>query len=53
VLPSGPSDVISIVHAHVIRNGKREPDSYIRPCPRAARSATSRGKYASERAIGS
>jgi signal peptidase I len=28
----GPGDVISIVEGHVIRNGKREPDSYIRPC---------------------
>jgi signal peptidase I len=28
----GPGDVISIVEGHVIRNGKREQDSYIRPC---------------------
>jgi signal peptidase I len=28
----GPGDVISIVEGHVIRNGKREKDSYIRPC---------------------
>ena len=28
----GPGDVISIVEGHVIRNGKREPDRYIRPC---------------------
>jgi signal peptidase I len=28
----GPGDVISIVEGHVIRNGKREPDSYIRTC---------------------
>jgi signal peptidase I len=28
----GPGDVISIVEGHVIRNGKREGDSYIRPC---------------------
>jgi signal peptidase I len=28
----GPGDVISIVEGHVIRNGKREPDHYIRPC---------------------
>jgi signal peptidase I len=28
----GPGDVISIVEGHVIRNGKRESDSYIRPC---------------------
>jgi signal peptidase I len=27
---AGPGDVISIVEGHVIRNGKREPDSYIR-----------------------
>ncbi len=30
---AGPGDVISIVEGHVIRNGKRESDSYIRPCP--------------------
>jgi signal peptidase I len=29
----GPGDVISIVEGHVIRNGKHEADSYIRPCP--------------------
>jgi signal peptidase I len=29
---AGPGDVISIVDGHVIRNGKRESDSYIRPC---------------------
>ena len=29
---AGPGDVISIVEGHVIRNGKREPDSYIKPC---------------------
>jgi signal peptidase I len=29
---AGPGDVISIVEGHVIRNGKREQDSYIRPC---------------------
>jgi signal peptidase I len=28
----GPGDVISIVEGHVIRNGKRESDSYIKPC---------------------
>jgi signal peptidase I len=28
----GPGDVISIVEGHVIRNGKREADSYTRPC---------------------
>jgi signal peptidase I len=30
---AGPGDVISIVEGHVIRNGKREPDHYIRTCP--------------------
>jgi signal peptidase I len=29
---AGPGDVISIVEGHVIRNGKREPDPYTRPC---------------------
>jgi signal peptidase I len=29
---AGPGDVIKIVEGHVIRNGKRESDSYIRPC---------------------
>lgn len=29
---AGPGDVISIVEGHVIRNGKREEDPYIRPC---------------------
>jgi signal peptidase I len=29
----GPGDTLSIVEGHVIRNGKRESDSYIRPCP--------------------
>jgi signal peptidase I len=28
----GPGDVISISEGHVTRNGKREPDKYIRPC---------------------
>jgi signal peptidase I len=28
----GPGDVISIREGHVIRNGKPEPDHYIRPC---------------------
>jgi signal peptidase I len=28
----GPGDTISIVEGHVIRNGKREADSYTRPC---------------------
>jgi signal peptidase I len=30
---AGPGDTIKIVEGHVIRNGKREQDSYIRPCP--------------------
>jgi signal peptidase I len=30
---AGPGDTIKIVEGHVIRNGRREPDSYIRPCP--------------------
>jgi signal peptidase I len=29
---AGPGDMISIVEGHVIRNGKRERDSYIRAC---------------------
>jgi signal peptidase I len=29
---AGPGDVISIVEGHVIRNGKREPDGYTKPC---------------------
>jgi len=29
---AGPGDVISIVDGHVIRNGVREKDSYIREC---------------------
>jgi signal peptidase I len=29
---AGPGDVISIREGHVTRNGKPEPDSYIRPC---------------------
>jgi signal peptidase I len=29
---AGPGDVISIVDGHVIRNGVREQDSYIKPC---------------------
>ena len=29
---AGPGDVISIREGHLIRNGKREADSYIRPC---------------------
>jgi len=30
---AGPGDTIKIVEGHVIRNGKREADHYIRPCP--------------------
>jgi signal peptidase I len=30
---AGPGDTIKVVEGHVIRNGKREADSYIRPCP--------------------
>lgn len=30
---AGPGDTIKVVEGHVIRNGKREKDSYIRPCP--------------------
>jgi signal peptidase I len=30
---AGPGDVIWIHEGHVIRNGKPEKDSYIRPCP--------------------
>jgi signal peptidase I len=29
---AGPGDTIAIVEGHVIRNGVREQDSYIRPC---------------------
>jgi signal peptidase I len=29
---AGPGDTIAIVEGHVIRNGVREKDSYIRPC---------------------
>ncbi|HWX74923.1 MAG TPA: signal peptidase I [Solirubrobacteraceae bacterium] len=29
---AGPGDTISIVEGHVYRNGKREKDSYIKPC---------------------
>jgi signal peptidase I len=29
---AGPGDVISIINGHVIRNGVREKDSYIRAC---------------------
>ena len=30
---AGPGDMLKIVEGHAIRNGKREADSYIRPCP--------------------
>jgi signal peptidase I len=30
---AGPGDTIKIIEGHVIRNGKRESDSYINPCP--------------------
>jgi len=30
---AGPGDTIRVVEGHVYRNGKREADSYIRPCP--------------------
>jgi signal peptidase I len=30
---AGPGDTITIVEGHVTRNGKREADSYIKPCP--------------------
>ncbi|HEX4467760.1 MAG TPA: signal peptidase I [Solirubrobacteraceae bacterium] len=30
---AGPGDAIKVVEGHVIRNGKCEADSYIRPCP--------------------
>jgi signal peptidase I len=30
---AGPGDTIRIVEGHVIRNGQREKDPYIRPCP--------------------
>ncbi|HEV2974037.1 MAG TPA: signal peptidase I [Solirubrobacteraceae bacterium] len=30
---AGPGDTIKVIEGHVIRNGKREKDSYIRPCP--------------------
>ena len=29
---AGPGDVITIQDGHVIRNGRREPDSYTHPC---------------------
>jgi signal peptidase I len=29
---AGPGDVITIENGHVIRNGRPEPDGYIRPC---------------------
>jgi signal peptidase I len=30
---AGPGDTIRILEGHVIRNGQREKDPYIRPCP--------------------
>jgi signal peptidase I len=33
---AGPGDTISIVEGHVVRNGKREPDHYIKQCVGAA-----------------
>jgi signal peptidase I len=33
---AGPGDTIKVVEGHVFRNGKREADSYIRPCPGVA-----------------
>lgn len=33
---AGPGDTIKVIEGHVIRNGKREKDSYIRPCPGVA-----------------
>ena len=30
---AGPGDTIKVIEGHVIRNGIRENDSYIRPCP--------------------
>lgn len=31
-LVAGPGDLVSIVNGHVIRNGVRESDPYVRPC---------------------
>jgi signal peptidase I len=31
-----PGDTIKIIEGHVIRNGRRESDSYIKPCPGVA-----------------
>jgi signal peptidase I len=33
---AGPGDTISIVEGHVIRDGKREQDPYVRPCSASA-----------------
>jgi signal peptidase I len=33
---AGPGDTVKIIEGHVIRNGKRESDSYIKPCPGVA-----------------
>jgi len=33
---AGPGDTLKVIEGHVIRNGHREADSYIRPCPGVA-----------------
>lgn len=33
---AGPGDTIKVIEGQVIRNGKREAESYIRPCPGVA-----------------
>jgi signal peptidase I len=33
---AAPGDTIEVVEGHVIRDGLREPDSHIRPCPGVA-----------------
>jgi signal peptidase I len=30
---AGPGDTIKVIEGHVIRNGQREKDPYVRPCP--------------------
>jgi signal peptidase I len=30
---AGPGDTVRVIEGHVIRNGQREKDPYIRPCP--------------------
>jgi signal peptidase I len=37
---AGPGDVIMIQDGHVIRNGRREPDPYTRPCSPAESACT-------------